>query len=82
MLRTLVLLAPGDQDTDPGVHSRGEGMMFSILLLWQLPLEVSLAVLLDGVVQVQVVEAWLVFQGKAGLLIKAQSGLDHQGSTI
>jgi hypothetical protein len=56
-------------------------MMFSTsLLLWLLALELSSVVVLDGVVQVQV-EAWLVYQDKAGHHIKAQ-GWDHQGSTI
>ena len=56
-------------------------MMFSTsLLLWLLALEVSRVAVLDGVVQVQV-EAWLVYQDKAGHHIKAQ-GWDHQGSTI
>ena len=47
-------------------------MMFSTsLLLWLLALEVSSVVVLDGVVQVQV-EAWLVYQDKAGHHIKEQ----------
>ena len=54
--------------------------MFSTsLLLWLLALEVSPVVVLDGVVQVQV-EAWQVYQDRAGYHIKAQ-GWDHQGST-
>ena len=76
-MRTSVLFAPGDQDSDPGVHSRVDRMMFSVLVLWLLALEVSLVHLLDGVVVQVQVEAWLVFQDKSGHHIKA----DRAGSS-
>ena len=76
-MRTSVLFAPGDQDSDPGVHSHGDRMMFSVLLLWLLALEVSLVHLLDGVVVQVQVEAWLVFQDRAGHLIKSQGWINR-----